>query len=147
MKNFIKISLKNIFILLFSLSLITSCSYHPILDQNARYMQSSEEEAQQNIDVCTEKADKYLKQYKAKRAAKQAARSGVIGAVFGGIFGFIFGNNTKSLLTGLAVGAGVGAVTGGLSVAGEGKVTPDQIKQRYVTNCLAREGYSVIGWE
>ena len=128
-------------------SLISSCSYRPILDENERYLYSGEKEANHHIDDCTEKAEKHLKQYKAKRAIKEAGRKAVMGSVIGGIFGFIFGNTTKSLVTGIAVGAGVGAVSGGLSVAGEGKVKPDQIKRNYVTNCLARQGYSVIGWE
>lgn len=138
---------KNFIIFLTCFSLISSCSYHPILDQNAKYLQVGEVEAQDDVDLCTDQADHYLKQYKTQRAAKEAARRGVVGAVFGAVFGLIFGNNTKSILTGLAVGAGVGAATGALSVAGEGKVTPDQIKQRYITNCLARKGYSVIGWQ
>ncbi|MBU6338690.1 MAG: hypothetical protein KGQ36_01790 [Rickettsiales bacterium] len=142
--------LENIFkeILIISLLITTlSCSYRPILDQNDRYLQSNKEENDQNIERCTNEADDYLKQYKARRAAKEAARKGAIGAIFGGIFGFVVGGDSKALLKGLAVGAGVGAVAGGLSVAGEGKLSPDQIKQNYVTNCLAKQGYSVIGWE
>ncbi|MBM5782206.1 MAG: cell envelope biogenesis protein OmpA [Pelagibacterales bacterium] len=137
---------KNLILILICSSLI-SCSYQPILDQNEKYLQTGQIEAEEDIKSCTNQAEQYLKQYKAQRAAKEAARQGITGAVIGGIFGFIFGNNTKSLLTGLAVGAGVGAASGALGVAGEGKITPDQIKQRYITNCLARKGYSVIGWQ
>lgn len=138
---------KKSILLLSLLSLLASCSYRPILDQNNKYLQVGEEAAQGSIDECTQKADAYLKQYKAKRAGKEAVRSGVTGAIFGTIFGLIFGNSTKAVMSGLAIGAGVGAASGAGSVAAEGTLKPDQIKQNYVSNCLARQGYLVIGWE
>ena len=139
--------MKKFFIIILCFSLTASCSYRPILDQNSKYLEVGEEVAQKDIDLCSAKADEYLKQYKAQRAGKEAVRKGVVGAIFGAAFGLIFGNNTKSLLTGLAVGASVGAASGALGVAGEGKVAPDQIKERYVNNCLAKQGYEVIGWQ
>ena len=136
-----------IIIIIFTSLALLSCSYKPILDQNEKYFQVGQEEAQKDVDKCTADGDEYLKQYKLQRAAKEAARKSVIGAVIGAATGFIFGNNLKSLITGTAIGTGVGAAVGGLGVAGEGKVTPDQMKQRYVSNCLARKGYQVIGWQ
>lgn len=138
---------KKIIILFSSIALLSSCSYKPILDQNEKYFSVGQEEAQKDVNQCTKDADEYLKQYKLRRAAKEAGRKAVIGAVVGAATGFIFGNNLKSLAIGTAIGAGIGGAAGGLGVAGEGKVKPDQIKQRYVTNCLGRQGYSVIGWE
>lgn len=138
---------KNIIILLIAFNLMAACSYRPILDENKAYIQAGKEQAQLDVDYCTQKGDDYLKQYKASRAAKQAARKGTLGAIFGGIFGFIVGGNSTGLVKGLVIGAGVGAASGALSVATEGTLTPDQAKQRYVSNCLARKGYSVIGWQ
>lgn len=134
-------------ILFISFNLICACSYRPILDENQAYLQAGQDQAQQDIDHCTQKGEAYLKKYKAKRAAKQAARKGTLGAIFGGIFGFIFGGNSTALVKGLAVGAGVGAASGAGSVAAEGTLTPDNMKRRYVSNCLARKGYSVLGWQ
>lgn len=128
-------------------ALLSSCSYKPILDQNEKYFQVGQEESQKDIDQCTADGDEYLKQYKAQRAIKEAGRKALTGAVIGAATGFIFGNNLKSLAIGTAIGAGVGAAAGGLGVAGEGKVSPDHIKQRYISNCLARKGYQVIGWQ
>lgn len=139
--------LKNFLVFISCFFFITSCSYRPILDQNAQFFLTSEEQKNQEIDKCMKDGDEYVKQFKARRAAKQAARKAVIGAVIGSAVGLIFGNNLKSIATGAAIGTGVGAASGALGVAGEGKVTPDQIKQRYVANCLARQGYQVIGWE
>jgi len=139
--------LKFFITILSSLALLSSCSYKPILDQNEKYFQSGKEVTQQDIDKCVAAGDAYLKEYKARRAAKEAGRKAVIGAVIGSVTGFLFGGNLRSFGIGAAVGTGVGALAGGLGVAGEGKVSPDHIKQTYVSNCLARQGYSVIGWE
>lgn len=138
---------KSFIILLISFNLICSCSYRPILDENRAYLQAGADQAQMDVDHCTDKSGTYLKKYKARRAGKQAVRKGTLGAIFGGIFAFIFGGDSTALVKGLAIGAGVGAASGAVSVASEGKLTPDQMKRRYVSNCLARKGYSVLGWE
>lgn len=127
---------------------LTSCfSYKPILDQNEKFFQVEKEEREDDISQCSKQADDYLKEFKARRAAKEAARKALIGSVVGAASGIIFGHNLKTFATGAAIGAGVGGTIGALSVAGEDKVTPDQIKQRYVANCLGRKGYQVVGWE
>jgi len=137
---------KNLVVLLSSLSLISCSSYKPILDQNDQYLRVGEAQAQIDSDACVKEGDEYLKKYKQERVVKEAARKAVIGTVIGGAFGLVFGNNTKSIVRGLALGAGIGAATGAIGAAGEGTITPDQVKQRYVNNCLNRKGYSVIGW-
>ncbi len=135
------------FIIIFlSLSMV-ACSYKPILDQNAKFNSTPKEEREAAVEKCTKDGDEYLKEVKKRRVVKETARKGVIGAVFGTIIGVIFGGNMSRIATSAAVGAGTGAAVGGLSVAGEGSVTPDQIKQNFVSNCLARQGYSIIGWE
>ncbi|MDX2083003.1 MAG: hypothetical protein SFV53_03340 [Rickettsiales bacterium] len=127
---------------------LNSCaSYKPILYRNEIYLRDGEKVAQQEITSCSKEADEYLKQFKARRAAKEAGRKAVIGGVVGTATGAIFGRSLKSTLIGAGVGAAAGAAIGALSVAGEDKVKPDQIKQRYVTTCLSRKGYQVIGWE
>ncbi len=133
--------------ILLSFLLISCSSYRPILDQNQQYLSTPKEESDKKIDECIKKADEYLKEVKKRRMAKEAGRKAVIGAVIGAASGVLFGGNLKSIITSTAIGTAVGAGTGALLVAGEDKVSPDQIKQRYVANCLARDGYSVIGWE
>ncbi len=138
--------MKKFIILLATLSLFACSSYRPILDQNEKYLQVGKDEAQKDIESCKKSADEYLDQFKAERAAKEAGRKAVIGGVVGAGVGLLKGRNLKSTLVGTAIGAGAGAVIGGLSVLGEDKVKPDQMKQRYISNCLAKKGYSVIGW-
>ncbi len=136
------------FVILLSIFSLASCSsYKPIFYQNQTYLNNGKEIAEKDSESCSTEADEYLKQYKARRAAKEAGRKAVIGGVVGAASGAIFGRGLKSTLVGTAIGAGVGAAMGALSVAGEDKVKPDQMKQRYVTNCLNKKGYEVLGWE
>ena len=139
--------LRIIIIFFSSFALLSCSSYKPILDQNEKYFQVGKDEAQKDIDKCLADGDEYLKQYKAQRAMKEAGRKAIIGAFIGAAAGFVFGENTKSLAKGALIGTGLGAAVGGLGVVGEDKVSPDYIKQRYVSNCLGRKGYQVIGWE
>ncbi len=128
-------------------SLACCSSYQPIFYQNQTYITNGKEAANQESQRCSKEAEEYLKEYKARRAAKEAGRKAVIGGVVGAATGAIFGRGLKSTLVGTAVGAGVGAAMGALSVAGEDKVKPDVMKQRYVTRCLNQKGYEILGWE
>ncbi len=139
--------MKNILIVIIAFFYLAACSYKPILDQNQKFVQTPADEREAAIDKCMKDGDTYLKQYKAQRALKEAGRTAVIGSVVGAISGLLFGHTISSTLTSTVVGAGIGGAVGGLSVAGEGSVTPDQIKQNYVGNCLARQGYAIIGWQ
>ncbi len=139
--------MKNLLII-FTIFVLASCSsYKPIFYQNQTYLQNGKDVAEVESKRCRVEADEYLKQFKARRAAKEAGRNAVVGGVIGTATGAIFGRTMKSTLVGTAIGAGIGAAMGALSVAGEDKVKPDQMKQRYVTNCLNQKGYEVLGWE
>lgn len=139
--------MKKLTLFLIILSLASCTSYKPILFKNDAYLQGGKDAAEKEITRCSAEADEYLKQFKARRAAKEAGRNAVVGGVIGTATGAIFGRSLKSTLIGTAIGAGIGAAAGALSVAGEDKVKPDQMKQRYVSNCLAQKGYQVLGWE
>ncbi len=128
-------------------SLFACSSYRPILDPHGKYLEVGVAQADEDIDECKKEADAYLNKFKAERAAREAGRKAVIGGVLGAGVGFISGGNSRSTLLGSAIGAGAGAMIAGLSVFGEDKVSPDRIKQNYVTSCLSRKGYSVIGWK
>ncbi len=143
MKKFLKS-----FLILSVFFSFTSCiSYRPVFDNNEKYESVGNDVAQADASVCMEEADAYLKDVKKRRALKEGARGVGWGSIFGGIFGFLVGGDTKGLVTGIAIGAGVGGVSGAGGVIAEDNLKPDEIKQRYVTNCLNRKGYGVIGWE
>ncbi len=127
--------------------LLFSCSYRPIFNPNEKYLSSGKEKADQDFEKCRKEAKEYLDQYKVKRAAKQAARNAAVTSVTGAVVGAIYGKTMKSTLIGAAIGAGAGAVMGSISVAGEDKITPDEMQQRYISQCLANQGYSILGWE
>lgn len=133
-------------LILFVIFYSVSCSYRPIFDQNEKYLYAGEEKAQSDFENCKKSAEKYLYEYKAERAAKEAGRKAVIGGVVGAASGLLFGKGIKSSLIGTAIGAGVGATIGAIGVIGEDKVKPDEMKQRYVSGCLAKKGYSIMGW-
>lgn len=139
MKNLLKI---------LTILLLPSCSsYKPILDPHGKYQEVGKAQAEDDIEECDKEADDYLDQFKAERAAREAGRKAVIGGVVGAGSGLLINRTLKGTLVGSAIGAGIGAAVGALSVAGEDKVSPSEIKQRYMINCLARKGYSVIGWK
>ena len=135
------------FCLLVLITNLSACSsYRPILEENEHYRAVGKERSQRDIDDCKKEADEFFNRYKAERAVKEAGRKAVIGGVVGAASGAIWGKNLKSTLIGTGVGAAVGGALGGLSVFGEDKVKPDQMKQRHMAKCLARKGYEVAGW-
>ncbi len=119
--------------------ILSSCASRPQLYPNEKLKQSGKEVAQEDVDQCMAEADDYLKSSKGKQVAKGAGAGAAIGAAIGTIGGLFTGNIGRGLMRGSAMGAAGGAVSGGLS--------PDQIKQRYVNQCLADKGYQVIGWD
>ena len=42
---------------------------------------------------------------------------------------------------------GFGAAVGGAGGAVSGSLSPDELKHRYVNQCLADKGYHVLGWD
>jgi predicted lipid-binding transport protein (Tim44 family) len=126
--------------------LLTSCSYRPIFAPNQKFKNVGEQKANQDAEQCSEEADKYLKASNKRRAAKEGARGAGIGAIFGAAWGLLTGDRT-AILKSVAIGAGVGGAVKGGGVLAEDKLTPSQIKQRYVSMCLGSKGYSILGWE
>ncbi|MFZ9469508.1 MAG: hypothetical protein ACO26G_00440 [Rickettsiales bacterium] len=132
---------------LFAIFFLVSCtSYKPIFDQNNKFITVGKEKANRDFLECKRKADIYLEDYKAQRAWNESRRNLVKGGIVGGVFGFLTGKNLKYTLTGASVGALMGGIYGGLSVMGEDKVNPDQIKKNYITNCLNNQQYQILGW-
>ncbi len=134
------------YFLIISIIFLNSCSYKPVLGDNIKYQNTSLQNIDRDIENCEKKAKNHLKGLKASRVAKEGARKGILGAIFGALLG-IFTGDFGQVVKSTAVGAGVGAGVGMVSVASEGSLTKDQIKRNYVTNCLNKKGYSIIGWQ
>ncbi len=126
-------------------------SYRPILDENPKLQQVGETQAEQDIDTCLAKADSYLARHKEDRMMKQMGRTAAVGAVVGGVVGGVLGaasgKNLGTAVGGAAIGGGVGAAVVYAGEKAKDNFTPDQLKQRYVKNCLSRKKYQVIGWK
>ena len=127
------------FILLLVLMSFTSCASRPKLYPNQKLKSVGKEIAKKDIDKCIAEAEDYLESSKGKKIAKGAGAGAAIGAAMGTVGGMFTGNMGRGLLRGGAIGAAGGGVAGALS--------PDEIKKRYVNQCLAEKGYQVLGWD
>ncbi len=121
------------------LLVLGACATRPQLYPNAHLKDVGPEAAQKDIDQCIADAEEYLKSGKGKQIAKGAGAGAVVGAAIGAVGGLFTGDLGGGLVRGSAVGAAAGAAGGALS--------PDEIKQRYVNQCLADRGYRVLGWD
>lgn len=122
-----------------ALVLISGCSSKPVLYPNQKFESVGEEKANQDIDACMAKADKFLKSSKGKKMLKSGGAGALIGGVIGAVGGAFSGDIAGGAAQGAAMGGAGGAVAGGLS--------PDELKQRYVNHCLSKKGYRVLGWD
>jgi outer membrane lipoprotein SlyB len=121
------------------LLILISCASKPVLYPNEKFESVGEVNAQEDTEICMKKADKFLKSPKAKKMLKSGGAGALLGGVVGGVAGIFTGNIAGSAAQGAAMGGAGGAVAGALS--------PDELKQKYVNQCLSKKGYQVLGWE
>ena len=126
-------------ILLILILFLTACASRPQLYPNEKLKSIGKEASQKDIDKCIADGDEYLKSSKGKNIAKGAGAGAAIGAAMGAVGGMFTGNMGSGLVRGGAIGAAGGGTAGAL--------TPDQLKRRYVNQCLADKGYRVLGWD
>ena len=121
------------------LFVLAACASKPQLYPNDKLKTVGKEAAQKDVDKCIADADEYLESSKGKQVAKGAGAGAAIGAAVGAIGGLFTGDVGGSLVRGTAIGGGAGAAGAAVS--------PDQIKRNYVNQCLADQGYRVLGWD
>lgn len=128
-------------VLVFSISILmfAGCSSKPKLYPNEKFKTVGKDQANQDIRQCMADADAYLESSKGKQIAKGAGSGAAVGAAMGAVTGIFTGNFGRGLVQGGAIGAAGGATAGAIS--------PDQLKRRYVNQCLAEQGYQVLGWD
>ena len=119
--------------------LLVSCASKPQLYPNQKLKSVGKEAAKKDIDRCMAEADEYLESSKGKKIAKSAGTGAALGAAIGAVGGMFTGNMGRGLVRGGAMGAAGGGAAGALS--------PDEIKRRYVNQCLSDKGYRVLGWD
>lgn len=119
--------------------LIISCASRPQLYPNQKLKSVGKEASQKDINNCIADAEAYLESSKGKQVAKGAGAGATIGAAMGAVSGMFSGNVGRGLVRGGAIGAAGGGAAGAIS--------PDELKRRYVNQCLAEKGYQVIGWD
>lgn len=121
------------------LLLITSCASRPKLYPNETLKSKGKEASESDINLCMKDADTYLESSEGKKMIKGAGFGAVIGGAVGAVAGAFSGNISRGAAQGAAMGGAGGAVTGAMS--------PDDLKHRYVNQCLADKGYRVLGWD
>ncbi len=132
--------------LLLVVILFSCASYSPIFDNNKKFIEVGPKVANKEFEECKKEAENYLNQYKLKKASNEARRKAIIGGIFGGLWGLVFGNSTQSIIEGVVGGSIFGGLYGGISSLGEDKIKPDEVKKNYITRCLNRKDYEIIGW-
>lgn len=125
-----------IFTLLFTLA---SCASRPKLYPNETLKSKGKEASEADIDQCMKDAETYLDSSEGKKIAKSAGFGAAVGGAMGAVAGAFYGD--------IGGGAARGAAIGGTGGAVSGSLTPDEIKHRYVNQCLADKGYNVMGWD
>jgi hypothetical protein len=117
---------------------LASCASRPKLYPNEALKAKGKEASEADIDQCLKDADTYLDSSEGKKIAKSAGFGAAVGGAMGAVAGAFYGD--------IGGGAARGAAIGGTGGAVSGSLTPDQLKHRYVNQCLADKGYNVIGW-
>lgn len=125
--------------LLTLVSFFNGCASRPKLYPNEALKAKGKVAAEADIDRCLKDADEYLDSSEGKKIAKSAGFGAAVGGAMGAVAGAFYGDIGGGLARGAAIGGAGGAVSGSL--------TPDQIKHRYVNQCLADKGYHVMGWD
>jgi outer membrane lipoprotein SlyB len=135
-------------IFLFALFLaVSSCSSRPQLYPNSKLKFVGKEKAQKDIEKCMTESDEYFETSKGKKVLKSAGKGAVVGSAFGAAMGAVAGAFTGNMGRGLVRGGAIGASGGAAGSAASTAISPDEIKRRYVNQCLSEKGYQVLGWE
>lgn len=135
MKNKIKKS-AHFILVIFSLA---SCASRPKLYPNETLKAKGKEAGEVDINQCMKDADTYLDSSEGKKMLKSTGFGAAVGGAVGAVAGIFYGDIGGGAARGAAIGGAGGAVSGALS--------PDELKHRYVNQCLADKGYNVIGWD
>ncbi|MEA9357664.1 hypothetical protein SHI21_15650 [Bacteriovorax sp. PP10] len=129
---------KNIILFIILSFTLASCASRPKLYPNETLKAKGKEASEADIDQCLKDADTYLDSSEGKKIVKSAGFGAAVGGAMGAVAGAFYGD--------IGGGAARGAAIGGTGGAVSGSLTPDQVKHRYVNQCLADKGYNVIGW-
>lgn len=125
--------------IIFLIILLSSCASRPKLYPNEVLKKKGKIASEADIDLCIKDADTYLESSKGKATVKGAGAGALIGGAMGTVAGIFSGDIVRGAAQGAAMGGAGGAVGGALS--------PDEVKHRYVNQCLAEKGYHVLGWD
>lgn len=126
---------------LFSLIFLSlaSCASRPKLYPNETLKSRGKEASEADINQCLDDAKTYMDSSEGKKILKSTGFGAAVGGAMGAVAGAFYGDIGGGAARGAAIGGAGGAVSGSLS--------PDEMKHRYVNQCLADKGYHVLGWD
>lgn len=126
-----------------ALMLLAGCAQQrPVIypDANsARHKMSK----QQAVRACMHRAKAHGVEYHDNsKAAQRAVKGGIVRGAGGAVSGAIHNNWEKGAIAGVASGATAGLLRGLFK-----SNNPSPIYRRFVSHCLSKRGYKVIGWQ
>lgn len=123
----------------------------PVLYPNAKLEQVGSEQAKRDIEACRQMASEYVEGSAGKDIGKGAVAGGVIGGTAGAAGGAVHGAMSgRGAGAGAAIGGATGAAAGATAGAVRGifkQTEPSPVYKQFVSHCLRRRGYEVIGWQ
>lgn len=125
----------------------SACASKPKLYPNQKLKTVGKKAAERDVEKCITESDEYFETSKGKKVLKSAGKGAVVGSAFGAAMGAVAGAFTGNMGKGLVRGGAIGAAGGAAGSAASTAISPDEIKRRYVNQCLSEKGYQVLGWE
>ncbi|MBC7713057.1 MAG: cell envelope biogenesis protein OmpA [Rhizobacter sp.] len=119
--------------------MLSSCASRPKLYPNETLKAKGKEAGEADINQCMKDADEFAGSSEGKKMLKSTGFGAAVGGAMGAVAGAFYGDIGGGAARGAAIGGAGGAVSGALS--------PDELKHRYVNQCLSDKGYNVIGWD
>ena len=129
------------------ISLVACAGPEPILKSNTRVQLYGKDQAEREVALCAEKAERAGLQHGTNWSGNAGA-----GATLGVIGGAVVGASTGLIggPAGVAIGAAAGGAVGGVLGFLAGTYKPLQPQPDYaafVERCLKEKGYEPIGWQ
>jgi len=138
-------SLTALVVLALSFMIVQASGAHserPVLYPNDHLKQVGSDQAQAEIDECTQLAAEYgADSSSGGNVAKDTAGGAVIGGAVGAATGAVLGSVGRGLAAGAAAGAAGALARGALT-----SDRKDPVFRQFVNRCLREKGYEPIGW-
>ena len=127
-----------------ALAMAACSSQRPVFNPNAHLERVGKAQAQTDADLCMAEArENGVEDGSDEKIGGRAAKGAVVGAAISAVVSALLGGDLgRAVGAGAAGGATAGAVSGGFDAQ-----DPDAVFKNYVSRCLQKKGYEVVGWQ